>query len=134
MPNILVLTSTKNSLGTTISMLSAKKANSINAFLQRNISSCPMKIKSQCYTSLVRPILEYASVVWDPLFDKQIKQIEAVQRKAARSIKGDYRKTSSVTEMIQDLQLPTLQQRRKHAKTIMMYKICINLLKWILVG
>jgi hypothetical protein len=34
-----------------------KKANNINAFLRRNISSCPSKIKAQCYTTLVRPIM-----------------------------------------------------------------------------
>ena len=29
-----------------------KKVNNINAFLSRNISSCPNKIKTQCYTTL----------------------------------------------------------------------------------
>ena len=44
-----------------------KKANNINAFLSRNISSCPSKIKAQCYTTLVRPIMEYACIIWDPV-------------------------------------------------------------------
>ena len=30
-----------------------KKANNTNAFLSRNISSCPSKIKAQCYTTLL---------------------------------------------------------------------------------
>ena len=40
------------------------KANSIRALLQRNLSHCPLSVKSTCYTTYVRPILEYASTVW----------------------------------------------------------------------
>ena len=42
------------------------KANSIRAFLQRNIHYCPGKTKELCYKTLVRPIVEYSSVTWDP--------------------------------------------------------------------
>ena len=93
------------------------------AFLRRNISTCPSTIKSKCYTTLVRPILEYACAVWDPITEKYIKQLEMVQRKAARTVFGDYRTTSSVTRMTEKLHWPTLQQRRKQAKTIMLFKI-----------
>ena len=100
-----------------------KKANSTIAFLRRNISTCPSTIKSKCYTTIVRPILEYACVVWDPTTDKYIKQLEMVQRKAARVVVGEYRTTSSVTRIIEKLHWPTLQQRRKQAKTTMLFKI-----------
>ena len=42
-----------------------KTANNTRAFLQRNIKQCPGKTKELCYKTLVRPILEYASVIWD---------------------------------------------------------------------
>ena len=45
---------------------STKKANNIRAFLQRNLSKCPRPVKEQAYKTYVRPILEYASTVWDP--------------------------------------------------------------------
>ena len=77
-----------------------KKANNINAFLSRNISSCPSKIKAQCYTTLVRPIMEYACIIWDPVTQKNIRELEMVQRRAARFVTGDYRTTSSVTQML----------------------------------
>jgi hypothetical protein len=77
-----------------------KKANNINAFLSRNISSCPSKIKAQCYTTLVRPIMEYACIIWDPVTQKNIRELEMVQRRAARIVTGDYRTTSSVTRML----------------------------------
>ena len=35
-------------------------------FLRRNLSSCPKDVKKTGYKGLVRPILEYASPVWDP--------------------------------------------------------------------
>ena len=47
-----------------------KKANSTRAFLQRNTRMCPRHIKSRCYTTYVRPTLEYASTVWDPSTQK----------------------------------------------------------------
>ena len=44
----------------------AKKASNSLAFLRRNLTSCPPDVKAQSYKTLVRPILEYASTVWDP--------------------------------------------------------------------
>ena len=37
------------------------KANRVKGFLQRNLHSCPIQIKSNCYKALVKPISEYAS-------------------------------------------------------------------------
>ena len=42
------------------------KANSVRGFLQRNLTKCPLSIKSSCYLSLVRPILEYACAILSP--------------------------------------------------------------------
>ena len=43
------------------------KANRTLGFLRQNISSCPKDVKEMAYKAgLVRPILEYASLVWDP--------------------------------------------------------------------
>jgi hypothetical protein len=46
-----------------------------------------------------------------------------VQRRAARFTLGDYRTTSSVTNMLQELNWTTLEERRKRAKVIMLYRI-----------
>ena len=37
------------------------KANSVKGFLRRNLHQCPTSIKSNCYKTFVRPILEYAA-------------------------------------------------------------------------
>ena len=79
----------------------AKKANNPNAFLRRNICTCPSKIKEHCYRTMLRPIMEYACVIWDPITQKDTHKIEMIQRRAARFVYGDYRTTSSVTSMHQ---------------------------------
>jgi len=105
-----------------------KSANNSLAFLRRNLSSCPIDIKLQCYKSLVRPVHDYASAAWDPHTQTCIQQLEAVQRRAARFITGNYRTTSSTSQMIADLGLPTLELRRQHSKLMMMYRITYGLL------
>ena len=100
-----------------------KKANNSRAFLQRNINQCPSKTKQLCYKALVRPQMEYASVVWDPHTSANINKLEMVQRRSARFITGDYHRTSSVTAMMDNLKLLPLQKRRKNDKLLMFYKI-----------
>jgi len=105
-----------------------KKANNSLSFLRRNITSCPKDIKAQSYKTLVRPTLKYAGTVWDPHTATNINQLEAVQRRAARFVKGDYSTTSSTTAMTADLGWPTLQHRRSNAKLMMVYTITHNLI------
>jgi hypothetical protein len=102
------------------------KANSTRAFLQRNLQAAPQSTKENCYQALVRPILEYASTVWDPWTRANINKIETVQRRSARFVKSDYRKHSSVTQMLQELKWPTLQERRARGRAIIMYRIVNN--------
>ena len=66
--------------------------------------------------------------VWDPATKTESDKIEKVQRKAARFVCNDYRRTSSVSSMIKSLDWPSLQQRRKCAKVIMMYRIVYRLI------
>ena len=72
---------------------------------------------------MVRPIMEYASSVWDPHTCADINQLEAVQRSAAIMCYKDFSRFSSVSTMLTDLDLPTLQSRRKKLKLQMLYKI-----------
>jgi hypothetical protein len=60
--------------------------------LHRNQRSCPQDVKVQAYTTLVRPVLEYASTVWEPYHQKQIQQVQCQASRFAletiRSILG----------------------------------------------
>jgi hypothetical protein len=52
-----------------------------------------------------------------------------VQRRAARYVKNRYHNTSSVTEIIGQLQWTSLEERRKTARLILLYKISNGLVK-----
>ena len=68
-------------------------------FVKRNLYRCSAETKCLAYTSIVRPLLEYGSAVWDPYLQKEIQSIEMVQQHAARWVKSDYRYNSSVTSI-----------------------------------
>ena len=72
--------------------------------VRRNLNKCPTHIKAVAYTSLVRPILEYASAAWDPHSQNNIKTLERIQRQAARFCTNNYsREPGSVTKLLQEL-------------------------------
>ena len=105
----------------------ANKASRSLGFLRRNLRTSSQALKTTAYFTLVRPHLEYACTVWDPYTQQDIKQIEAVQRRAARYVLNRNHATSSVGAMLEQLGWPTLQQRRKQSRLQMMYKITNDL-------
>ena len=93
-------------------------------FVKRNLYKSNRDTKCMAYTSLVRPILEYASSVWEPYLNKNILAIEMVQRWAARWVESDY--TSNVTSMLCDLNWSTLQCRREVSTLKTFYNVIYN--------
>ena len=103
------------------------KANQIIAFIYRNLHQCPSTVKFNFYKSMVRLVLEYASMVWDSHTSANINKIQSIQRRAARFCLNNFSNSSSVTDMLSSLNLPPLKQRRERAKLIMMHKIVNDL-------
>ena len=89
------------------------KANRTLGFLWRNLKINSSAIKERAYKAFARPVLEYASSVWDPYAQKSADNLEAVQRRAARFVLNRYYNTSSVHRMLDSLGWPSLEQRRK---------------------
>ena len=99
------------------------KANRQLGFIKRNLLSCPQDLKAKAYITLVRPLLEYSSTVWDTHTSELIKQIESVQRRAARFAMRDYSRYSSPSSMLATLGWDTLELRRKVNRLALMHKI-----------
>ena len=97
--------------------------NKMLGFTRRNLRVNSKSVKEKAYKMLVRPRIEYAAAVWDPHQKDQIASLEKIQRRAARFVSNDHRRTSSVTEMIKILKWPSLEQRRKAARLTTLYKI-----------
>ena len=55
------------------------KANMTLGFIRRNLKISSRGIKDTAYKTLVRPIMEYAATVWDPLTQANIDSMEAIQ-------------------------------------------------------
>ena len=100
-----------------------KKANSTREFLGRNFSNCSCRIKEATYTTFVRSTVEYTPPVWDPHTGKNIKRLEHVQPSCARYVTSDFKRESSVTAMIQNLQWQSLHSRHLLGLLHMMYHI-----------
>ncbi|XP_070193881.1 uncharacterized protein [Littorina saxatilis] len=102
-----------------------KKANCTLGFLRRNLRHCPTACRRNAYLALVRPLLEYGAVAWDPYQAQDIDRMERIQRTAARFIANDYRsrRPGFVTGLLTRHNLPTLQERRVHLRLTFYYKV-----------
>ena len=97
------------------------KANRTLGLLRRNLSKCPMDVKMQAYKGLIRPVLEYASPIWDPHTANLADQLERVQKRSARFITSDYNfEPGSMTQILKKTQTPSPKnkERSKQAYTV----------------
>ena len=110
---------------THISDICKRAGSTLLGFLRRNLRNCPQECRRLAYISLIRSSLEYGTTVWDPYLKQDVDRVERVQRQAARFIKRDYRTrdTGCVGHMLQELNLPPLQERRKQQRLTTLHKI-----------
>ena len=125
-PYLGVILTSNMSLSPHIQKITAKATRVLN-FIKRNLYNCSKEIKPQAYLTLVRSILEYASLVWNPRLVKDCDQIEKVQRTAACWVTSDYSWFSSVTAILSNLNWPNLALRHKISKLQIFYKAVHNL-------
>ena len=80
------------------------------------------------YKGLVRPVLEYASLVSDPHGIVVQEKLEKVQNRSARFVTGNYNfETGSAQELylasiLEQLGWESLHKRRKGSKLIFLFK------------
>ena len=105
-----------------IDRITGKATKTLN-FVRRNIRTKHPGVREMAYNTLVRPQLEYAAAVWDPHTKDKSKQVEKVQRRAARWVSCNYVRLASVSDMLGTLGWRSLQQRRADARLCLFYKI-----------
>jgi hypothetical protein len=67
--------------------LTLKKANQRLGYVKRTIGyRCSKDVKLLCYTTLIRPIIEYGSIIWSGVTKKQLIKIESLQRRSTKYI------------------------------------------------
>ena len=66
------------------------KANRTLGFLRRNLYSCPQEVKEAVYVGLVRQVLDYGSLVWDPPGVVLREELEILQKRTAIFVTGNY--------------------------------------------
>ncbi|CAF1083863.1 unnamed protein product [Brachionus calyciflorus] len=104
------------------------KANRVLGCIKKSFKYHRPEVIKLLYTSLVRPNLEYAISSWCPHLEKDINELEKVQRRATKLIPElqnlDYPQRLSI------LNLTDLRTRRIRGDLIQMYKL-INKLEYI---
>ena len=97
------------------------KANSRLAIIRQTMHDITPEIFLPLYKALVRPLLEYCTVVWNPLLKGDKVKIEQVQRRATKLVKSlshlDY------NERLIRLKLDSLNFRRRRADMIQVFRI-----------
>ena len=107
-------------LGSTHLEISAKATKTLG-FLRRNLTFAPRHTKEVAYKTLVHPKLENAAPIWHPYHETQIGQMEKVQR--TRWTCRMWRNTSSVGDMLGELEWPSLETCREQSSLTFFYKI-----------
>jgi len=98
-----------------------KKANQILGLIRRSFEYLDSEMFLMLYKTLIRPHLEYATVIWSPWLKKDIVAIEQVQRRATRLVKE--LQHLSYDQRLLHLGLPTLIYRRQRSDMIQLFKI-----------
>ena len=97
------------------------KANSRVGLIRKHFSNLTPQIFLPLYKALIRPILEYASVIWNPSLIQDSKEIEKVQRRATKLVSGNFNLPYS--DRLKRLKLDSLVFRRRRYDLIQVFRI-----------
>ena len=104
-----------------ISQLVTKSSRCIG-LLKRISRDVPRNCLEILYKSMIRPLLEYADIIFDGSSDTILKRLEDTQRQAALACTGAYRHTSH-NKLLSELGWPPLSTRCKQHRLNVMFKL-----------
>ena len=106
--------------------ITCAKARRQLGFLYRHFHSADTKTLCQLYKSLILPILDYCSTVWDPhtITHMHINLLESVQRFAARLTTKQWQATQN--QLLHTLNWTPLCVRRKKQKAMVCRRILLG--------
>jgi hypothetical protein len=106
----------------------------------RNLKGASKVVKDRAYTTMIRPILEYASSAWDPHLSRDVLELEKVQKRAARRVCGHYRNfvfdevnnkyEYRVIKMVQELGWLPLVTRRQITRLMNFHRVVHDQKGW----
>ena len=103
------------------------KASARACLIHKCFASRDVHTLSHAYKTYVKPLLEYASCVWSPVYTTTIRLIESVQRKFTKRLQGYSHLNYS--SRLTNLEMESLELRRLHSDLIFTYKILFGLTK-----
>ena len=83
------------------------------------------EMMKKIFTTMIRPKLEYAAVVWSPYKKKHVRKLERIQRIATKMV-PELRELT-YEERLNEMNLPSLEDRRERGDLITVYKLMNNL-------
>ena len=100
-----------------------EKAKNITSWILRTFTSRSQNTMLTLYKSLVIPILEYCSVLWNPAKIGQIQRIEEIQRSFLRKINGS---DKNYWNCLKKMSVYSLERRRERYQIIYVWKVLEN--------
>jgi len=94
----------------------------LRSFTSRDISTLLL-----AYTTYVRPLLEYNTVIWSPSLKCGVTAVEKVQRRFTKRLPGF--RNLSYAERRSKLKITTLELGRLNNDLVMCYKIVFNIIR-----
>ena len=97
----------------------------MKGLIQRSFEYLDKPTFNKLYKSLIRPQIEYANVVWHPLYKGQMRELEKVERRSTNLVPT--LKKKPYKERLQELDIPSIQYRQLRNDLIQTYKIINNI-------
>ena len=98
-----------------------KKAKRLLGFIYRHFYRSSPQTLLSLYVSLVRPVLEYASIVWDPSSPSVSSSLKAVQHFALKMASKSW--SSSYSSLLSYFNISSLNHHHARAKVIYIFNL-----------